>query len=177
VYRPKTETRDSLPVSLELHRELRRWRLEYAANIGRQVTDDMLIVPALDRGRFTHAANGRLVPIPGTQSLKPYSRQTNTVRLIHKTLAVLGYNMDRQEGMHTLRRSGGLALYNELAWNRGHDGAVRIVQSMYGHSSLATTERYLRLSLEAKRRNDMLSGGIMFPERVEGTVTAIGDTG
>jgi integrase len=72
-----------------------------------------------------------------------------------------GYDLDKGEGGHTLRRSGATALYNELS-ERGHDRAIRMCQAMLGHASIQTTEVYLALNLDRKARNDLLAGKRMF---------------
>lgn len=46
---------------------------------------------------------------------------------------------------HSLRHAGATAAYNETR-------DVRAVQDMLGHSSLATTQRYLHLDMDARRR-------------------------
>lgn len=164
VYRSKNETRDDLPLCLELRDELRRWRMEYGTIMGESVKPWWKIVPPFERGAYTNDQRGRLIRT-GPQRLAPMRQMNKPQEAVHPVLNALGYEVTTQEGAHTLRRSGGKALYDELAWNRGHDGAIRIVQSMFGHKSLATTEHYLRLTLERKRRNDLLSGATMFPTR------------
>lgn len=176
VYRQKTEDRDWLPLCQELRDELHRWRLAYGASVGEVPRGHWYVVPAFKPGNWTQDENRRLA-LASPLELNPTRRYSQPQKAVQHALSMMGYTTTKHEGAHTLRRSGGYALYQELAWERGHDGALRIVQSMYGHASLATTERYLRLTLERKRRNDMLAGGQMFPSR-EGKVVEIakGDT-
>ncbi len=164
VYRQKTEDRDYLPLPLELKEELHRWRVEYGRIMGTPVQGHWYVAPAYQHGDWGHGPDGKLRRI-GEPKLNPGRRFHAPQKAVQFALSAIGYEDFSHEGAHTLRRSGGMALYQELAWNRGHDGALRIVQSMYGHKSLATTERYLRLTLERKRRNDLLSGETMFPAR------------
>lgn len=164
-YSSKIEVQDALPVCLELKHELDRWRLEYGRIMGEVPHPNWRIVPAFERGRYTNdKATGKLVRVdePKLNPLRPLAKAEEIVQF---ALLQMGYPTVVREGAHTLRRSGGKALYEELAWERGHDGAIRIVQSMFGHKSLTTTEHYLRLTLERKRRNDLLAGTQMFPNR------------
>lgn len=164
-YSPKIETKDQLPLALELKHELDRWRLEYGRLAGQVPDPNWYIVPPFKKGRYTNdAATGKLVRV-GDPQLNPLRPLRKAEDIVQYALSKMGYEDVKHEGGHTLRRSGGKALYDELAWERGHDGAIRIVQSMMGHKSLATTEHYLRLTLERKRRNDLLAGGLMFPKR------------
>lgn len=172
IYRGKTETRDWLPLCLELQRELQRWRLHYGTMMGEPPRPEWRIVPAFERGEWRQGPAGRLVR-KSPLRLNPTAKINNMQYIVQHSLEAIGYRQTKQEGAHTLRRSGGLALYEELAWNRGHDAALRVVQSMYGHAALSTTEKYLRLKLETKRRNDLLAGQAMFPVR-ETEVISIG---
>lgn len=164
VYRQKTEERDYLPMCRELRDELARWRLEYGRIVGEVPRGYWYVVPAFHHGDWGQDENGRLRRI-GEPRLNPTQRFHAPQKSVQFALEKIGYAYTKHEGAHTLRRSGGLALYQELAWERGHDGALRIIQSMYGHKSLATTEHYLRLTLERKRRNDLLAGEVLFPNR------------
>lgn len=73
------------------------------------------------------------------------------------------------EGVHTLRRSGARALYDRLV-SEGYDGAMRTVQSMLHHSSIQTTEHYLGIHLDKKRRDDVVRGKHLFPTSTENVV-------
>lgn len=162
VWRQKTGKYDEKPVSEELAKELRRWRLEYGARMGEPVQPDWHVVPAFSVGTIYA---GKPIPLWERTIVpdKPYWKTELTTK---RVLGSLGYTEDdlMREGNHTFRRSGARALYNELVWDGSisHDGAGQIVQSMLGHSSFTTTERYLRLDLDKKRRRDILAGRPMF---------------
>lgn len=64
--------------------------------------------------------------------------------------------------MHTLRRSAARALFDRLA-TEGYDGALRLVQAMLHHAQSSTTEHYLGLTLDKKRRDDIIRGESMYP--------------
>lgn len=161
VYRTKTKTLDILPVSLELEAELKRWHREIGALLGQVPLPGWYIIP------------GRVPPRQyGVKGVKGFSHSlpssydprhpANLARTVRQILERHGYYQE-QEGGHTFRRSGAIALYNHLS-EVGHDRAIRICQAMLGHSSIQTTEVYLRLDLDRKVRNDLLAGKRMFPE-------------
>ena len=99
------------------------------------------------------------------------TKRADLSKIIKQGLIEDGYYVPF-EGGHTLRRSGATALYDQLTF-MGHDRAIRICQAMLGHSSVQTTEIYLRLDLDRKVRNDLLAGKPMFPDRGEGTVVPL----
>jgi len=167
VTREKTGTADSLPMCEELAKELKRWHLTYSAMIGRQLTPADFVIPFMDKPRMAGVPghSGKLVRVGGPVFHPSQRAQLTTP--IKLALKNAGY-YQRYEGGHTLRRSGATALYHELA-SRGHDKAMRLCQWMLGHKTITTTEIYLRLSLEEKEAQDLLSGQPMF-KAMEGQV-------
>lgn len=161
VFRTKTQTVDDLPMCAELEEELRRWRMEYGRLAGEVPKPGWCVCPAFQAPVFegVRGQQGVLRPLrPAT--IKPTSPLRTVTECINVVLKDAGYYQPG-EGGHTLRRSGAIALYNELI-DRGHDGAIRVCQAMLGHSSVTTTEIYLRLDLARKTRNDLLAGKPMF---------------
>lgn len=171
IYRPKTQTVDDLPICEELDREIRRWKLAYAAKVGAQVMPGWHFIPGLPNGGNRRGLKGKK-GFQVTQELeyRPM-QQANVAYALKSELVRAGYYQP-YEGGHTLRRSGATALYNELS-RVGHDRAIRICQAMLGHSSVRTTEVYLRLDLDRKVRNDLLAGKPMFEQLVEGEVVPL----
>lgn len=172
VYRPKTRQIDTLPICRELHDHLRRWKMTYAAKVGRPVEPGWYLIPGMSsrggqRGRKGVKGFVEMVERPYLPNV-----QANLAYVVRTFLQDNGY-YQKQEGGHTLRRSGAIALYNQLT-ALGHDRAIRICQAMLGHSSVQTTEIYLRLDLDRKVRNDLLSGKRMFPEGGTATVIRLG---
>lgn len=169
VYRPKTKTIDSLPICDELMHELKRWKLAYAAKVGTQPQPGWFLIPGQPSTGGATGAKGQKGFVEIFE--RPYlpTQRANLSYGMKTLLDAAGYYRP-QEGGHTLRRSGAIALYNQLS-SVGHDRAIRICQAMLGHSSVQTTEVYLRLDLDRKVRNDLLAGKRMFPE--EGTATVI----
>lgn len=168
VYRQKTGKLDTLPICAELDHELRRWKLEYAALVGSPPAPGWYIIPGREHGfRSTHRPRPFGYDKEQMQPLVP-TVKPNLTRLVKEELIRAGYYQDR-EGGHTLRRSGAIALYDQLS-SVGHDRAIRVCQAMLGHASIKTTEVYLRLDLDRKVRNDLLAGKPMFPTRQEASV-------
>jgi len=162
VFRTKTTTEDILPMCEELEHELKRWRLEYGREAGEVPKAGWYVCPPYSPPKFA-GRSGRQAELflISPRALRPTAEMVAVTERIQLSLASAGYEDLANEGGHTLRRSGAVALYNELI-DRGHDGAIRMVQAMLGHSSVMTTEIYLRLDLARKTRNDLLAGKRMF---------------
>lgn len=160
----KTGEADVMPISAELDREIRRWYLAYQEAAG-PLQPDWNLIP----GRYvTHRHRNALGQIYKVDfRLYP----TRTCRRMHEVIrpaleAVGIPTTDEEgrhtgEGIHTLRRSGARALFDELQ-TRGYDGAGRATQTWLHHKSFAVTERYLGIDLDKKRR-DEVKGEPMFP--------------
>lgn len=169
VYREKTKTLDTLPVCSELGRELKRWRLTYAAEVGEAPSPGYFIVPGRTKPKFVGIGKGKLKVVQASK-LVPTQRAVISV-LVRNCLKDSGYYQE-YEGGHTLRRAGATALYDQLT-RMGHDRAIRVCQAMLGHANITTTEIYLRLDLDRKVRNDLLAGQPMFPDAGEGVVLSL----
>ena len=102
-------------------------------------------------------------------------------RIAQRALVGIGFDthdehgVTAREGMHTLRRSGARALFNELVLE-GYDGALRTVQSYLHHSSSTMTERYLGLAEDRHRRNKEFVGRNLYPSLAQGVIR-IGEDG
>jgi integrase len=171
VRREKISTIDVLPLCDELKEELLRWRLEYAKRLGRPVLPGDQVIPYQKQGKRMGVKGKKGVFELVTETTYEPHRKAPLGGSIRQALTDAGY-YQKYEGGHTLRRSGAVALYNSLA-ERGHDRAMRTVQWMLGHSSIQTTEIYLRLDLESKAAMDLLSGKQMFPEQKEAQLVEI----
>ena len=98
--------------------------------------------------------------VAGTGTVDATRALTQPSRTVRRVLERSGY-YSKQEGGHTLRRSGARAYFDELV-GAGYDGALRRVQSMLGHSHSIMTEQYLGLDLDRQQRNQDLQGKPMF---------------
>jgi integrase len=180
----KTKQTDRMPISAELDAELRSWLAFYSLNAGRPLRPDDYLVPAKTPPLFTKG----LTPTQNAEAAKRNAQLNPTrpvgqaERTVQRVLANAGYDLrqsngkSESEGMHTLRRSGARALFDQLV-ETGYDGAMRTVQSMLHHASVTTTEIYLGIHLDKKRRDDILRGKPMFPVARENVVSLEGMRG
>lgn len=162
----KSKTVDVMPISEELHEELTNYMAWY-----RDVAPvDLLPTHHLITGRSAPQVIGR----PGVfgaadfnrviQPDRPCYRPEQYVQTAMRRLGYKTHNDDGSslsEGFHTLRRSGARALYDYLI-EEGYDGAGRTVQAMLHHKHFSTTEGYLQIGLDRKRRDDLIRGKSMY---------------
>lgn len=160
VWRPKTRSRDTMPISSELDVHLRRW-LTYLAELGYTKPDHYLLAAR----KRDLVIRGQLGAVAGTGTVDATRPFTHPSRAIRRILTRAGYYAE-QEGGHTLRRSGARAYFDSLV-EQGYDGALRRVQSMLGHSHSMMTETYLGLDLDRQQRNADLAGKPMFESNRE----------
>ena len=158
-----------MPVPGELDRELRRWLQAYQDDVRGPLEPDWFLVPAHGAPTpFWDPAVKRWTAGYADRNLNPCRRVSGTSSRVQDALTRAGYPVrddygrSAGEGVHTLRRSGARALFDRLA-GEGYDGAIRTVQAMLHHESQQTTEGYLGLTMDVKRRNDLLRGRDMFP--------------
>lgn len=157
----KTQETDTMPISAPLRQELTRWLGYYTQNIGAlkpefHLAPSMRAVPGIQ-----DPATGRFVARDGDWvRLKPHRPVHQPEGIVSRTLTRLGYPVYR-EGIHTLRRSGARALFDELA-DSGYDRALEVVSSMLHHKQMSTTQLYLGLSESKARRDELLKGQPMF---------------
>ena len=173
----KTKGFDRMPISTELDRELRRWLTYYSEQLGRPLRPDDYLVPAkspllfqagrsLKENLYASAVSEEFIPT------KPMRLPHQAVqRALKRFGADLRDENDRStnEGVHTLRRSGARALFDRLVQD-GYDGALRTVQAMLHHASSQTTELYLGIHLDKKRRDEVVRGKPLFPVSTENVV-------
>lgn len=165
----KSSKFDPMPICEELDVELRRWLTFYTQHLDRPLRPDDYLVPARLRPQFVKGKmpgwNASMAK--GTLELDPTRPAGNMPAVVQRALLKFGLDVrdaddkSLSEGVHTLRRSGARALFDSLVQD-GYDGALRTVQSMLHHSTAATTERYLGVQLDKKRRDDIIRGRRMF---------------
>ena len=164
VYQRKTGRWDTMPISLELDAELRRWLTYYAEDAG----------PLLPEYRLVPARHRRAFGAELHQQMNPGARMTNTSLAIHQALRGIGWEVkgEHREGVHTLRRSGARAWFDDLIerQDEARDGALRKVAAMLHHKSVVQTETYLGLDADREKRDLLVKGAAMFttpvPENV-----------
>lgn len=157
----KTNTSDTMPIPAELDTELRRWLTHYTNKVG-PLADDMYLFPSRWIEKFQKDHLGRFVFDEESHYYRPYNHATRIEDVATKAMTAAGYTLGKWEGMHTLRRSAARALFDRLV-DDGYDGAIRMVQAMLHHSTITTTEKYIGLTLDKKRRDDILRGQTMYP--------------
>ena len=165
----KTSGYDVMPICSELDAEIRRWYIVYQADLGRPLRREDFLIPAHLR-----------VPtwvVRETGLYNPTRPVHNSSRLIQRSLERAGYAVadehgkTTREGMHTLRRSGARAYYEELLRNGGQrDDILRQVMAMLHHSSVSITEHYLGLEADREKRDLRLKGKPMFAP-IQGVVS------
>lgn len=161
----KTNTRDRMPISLELEEELRSYLTWYATHhVNMEKT--WFLTPAKVGGNFGRSeGTGRFVAVEeeqGSQYLRPASKVGTPEKIVQEALCRLGYPTVR-EGGHTLRRSGARAYFDQLCAD-GYSRALKRVSAMLHHDSVATTEKYLGLDVDIEERDTALRGKPMFPQ-------------
>lgn len=180
VYQPKTKRWDVMPICAELDAELRRWLAWYADDQARAGRGPLLPHWPLVPSRRVSNLFGRY-PLDGEDrekpgQMNPQSRCTQIHNKVKAALTKYGWEVtaDDREGVHTLRRSGARALFDELVDSgRVRDGALRVVQAMLHHRSVVITEGYLGLEADVERRNAMFKGATMFAQPDRTNVVSI----
>jgi integrase len=173
VFQQKTQRYDEMPLCLELEQELRAWLTIYADDI-RETAGPLrhthYLIPA-------HRSTGWWDMEKMARRYQPDRPICQPTRFIHEVLEACGYptrdanGKSNREGMHTLRRSGARAYYEEMV-NSGavRDDVLRQVMAMLHHKSVTVTERYLGLEADIEKRDIRLRGQRMFasnmPENV-----------
>lgn len=150
---------DLMPLPVELDAEMRRWMKAYQAELGGAMDPDWYLVPAMEQEGFS------------TFRLAPDRKISRSEDIVRRVLTRAGYT-DKRMGVHTLRRSAARALFDELS-SEGYDGALRLVSAMLHHAGTATTEKYLSLDIDRKRRDDRIAGRSLFPSLSASNVTAL----
>lgn len=172
----KTRDADVMPISAELDRELRTWLTCYTEECG-PLRSDWYLIPQRSRST-TRGYAGRIQSDWRSQRLLPDQRLGKVEGIAQQALTSIGWDMrdtsgkSLWEGMHTLRRSGARALFDELV-AQGYDGALRTVQTFLHHANSVMTERYLGLELDRNQRNQKFAGQPMFPSQEAGNVTVL----
>jgi integrase len=157
----KTREEDEMPLTADLERELRVWLVEYAELLGRPLREDDYLFPARTGNAIaTHyldEATGERVYVRTPFVWHPDRPVQRTEKIVKHALAAVGLPT-RYEGTHTIRRAVARAYFDALSSDAGYDAALRTVSALLHHSNMATTERYLGLSSERKRRDETMKG-------------------
>jgi integrase len=152
------EGKKATPISMDLDRELRRWMITYAQEIGRPLGEEDYLFPARRGGLISHYETRE----DGTREMvrtplewhpdKPMNRLQGVVKY---ALKELGYDT-KGEGIHTIRVAVGRVFY-DMAAEEGGD-PIRTAMEWFNHSHQQTTERYLRTNVERRRKERLIKG-------------------
>lgn len=171
----KTKQRDVMPICEELDIELRRWLTRYTEQVG-ELPDDYLLVPAKYVVPYRQdPVTRRLVRAEGVVKYKPTRQVNNPERIVQRALELMGHSTrdaegkSLRDGIHTLRRSGARALFDQLR-SEGYDGALQRVRAMLHHEDGSMTEKYLGINVEYEQRNELLRGRRMYSLRADNVV-------
>ena len=155
----KSHLEDRLPITVQLNSDLRRWMRTYATDIGRPLAADDHLFPARHSPgfRWRTEPDGMRVRFRAPDIWLPQAPMAHAERVVHDALHRVGLPTIG-EGAHTLRRAAARAFFDELTQDRGYDSALRVVSAWLHHKNSSTTEQYLGLDLERKRRDEWLRG-------------------
>jgi len=171
---------DVMPICQELDAELRRWLTWYGTDLQRPFEPEFFLIPQFRRRPWGNDGTGRgggFLIEREFDNCAPDRMLLHAHRYVQKPLRLVGVPMrdiegkSTMEGVHTLRRSGARALFDQMVDEGSYDGVLRYVSAMLHHKSTVMTERYLGLNVDIKKRNDMLKGKVMFstPETIIGS--------
>jgi len=167
----KTRQVDDMPISAELDTELRTWLTLYTASCG-PLRPEWYLLPSRTSHAMVRGADGRYIRTEqkaGLRPLRPVGRPEDVVR---RAMNTAGVPTSEREGMHTLRRSGARALFDELTAS-GFDGALRTVQTFLHHASGQMTERYLGITIDRHQRDQAYAGKPLFPSLAASNVVRL----
>jgi integrase len=156
----KSSIQDQLPITTELDVALREWLHEYAQDAG-PLEADWYLVPRREPGHGgVHDEKGQWVggrEMRTVGSLIPDKPMRNPAEVVQRALRAQGHQIDKGEGVHTLRRSVARAFFDART-AEGYDAALRSTAALLHHSSSQTTEKYLGLSSERLGRDRAMRG-------------------
>jgi integrase len=106
--------------------------------------------------------------------MNPFSRSKQIHGNVQKAQRSIGWEVEAndREGVHTLRRSGARALYEELVAgdHEARDEAIGMVQAMLHHKTRAQTEHYIGLEAAREKRDKVFKGKQMFSTPADNVV-------
>lgn len=155
----KTYEQDQQPITSDLDVELRQWLAAYGRTLGRPLTRDDYLFPASTGSRYTWVEDARgdkhRQRVPGRW--RPDKHVMKTERIVQEALRRSGLPT-KHEGTHTVRRAVARAFFDSMSGDVGYDNALRTVSAMLHHKNSSTTEQYLQLTSERRRRDELLRG-------------------
>lgn len=151
----KTGDVDRLPITSDLDSELRSWLTWYSERLSlldKVLEPESLLFPALGYNNVRH---GRKIHLYGDPQV--HRPLAHPARVVQRALERIDIHVVTGEGFHTLRRSVGRLVF-EQASESGHDAALRLTAALLGHKSTQTTEGYIGVSADRRKRDELLKG-------------------
>lgn len=163
VYIHKTNDIDSMPITRYLRKEILTWMDFYRRATGVEELDpEWYVIPHLQRGGlWRRGADGERIPLP--PRLVPDKKLLSITEAAQRPLARLGYNT-YGEGIHTLRRSGARAFFDEWEPKIGYGKTIKYIMLELHHTRMETTEGYLGIRFDVRERDNLLRDADMFGE-------------
>lgn len=164
------KTSDDMPMTIEYQRELARFLPWYEDQMG-PLQPNWFLHPGLTQPKW-ESTQGRAGWVH-RQYLMPLKASRRHNEWAQDAMEQIGFATRREdgssynEGMHTLRRSGARARFNELR-HLGYDGALREVQMLLHHAHGSMTEHYIGIDLDTLKRDEALIDQPMYPSLMEG---------
>lgn len=154
----KTLEEDTMPITEDLDKELRAWLTRYETDLEKPLSGSMYLVPAATGPRYKYETSPSGEKIKSTRpgTWLPHKQLGKPAQVVQSVLRQLNLPT-KGEGSHTLRRSVA-RLYFDMEAEAGYDSALRATSALLHHKDSATTELYLGLSREKKRRDESLRG-------------------
>lgn len=164
-WRKKVKDTHTLTVPMELRAELHTYLAWYSK-----------FNPKPHHPLFPPLYPGAQIDALGSQWANPtvgakHQNQYAAGRQVKRILARAGYDHPHM-GAHTLRRSGARAFYDHLV-TQGYDGALRSVQTLLGHTTPTTTEKYLGVDIDQRRLSTVMDGWMFGEPEVEQQLKAV----
>lgn len=168
VSKKRAPVSDRMPVSHRLDAELRSY-LTYYANQQGDLSDHWYLLPAkeIQGGWDYDPATGciRRHNQSAADPLKPEKPVRDTYEIAKRALSGIDFPIwdatkgkSAREGIHTLRRSGARALFDELCDNPECSDPLGVVKEMLHHETRAQTEDYIGVGLTRLQRDRMITG-------------------
>jgi integrase len=160
VYREKTSRWTEAGVTPELAEEMNYWLTWYADNTGYGTDVDRMVAEHPDWHLIPCGKTGR-----HWRDMNP-ERPVNAVQdIVQNVLAAMGYESLKNEGGHTVRRSGARQMFLHLRDDLGSDGALVMVQAMLDHDNVMVTLKYIGMDQEKDKLNNWLKTNSMYGTR------------
>lgn len=156
----KTKDSDDQPITLDLDRELRRWLVQYEADLGRPLQPEDYLFPRRRGGLISHYDiddEGNRVCVRHPYQWSPSTPVKGTHLIVQHALTALGLPTHK-EGTHTIRRAVARAYFDQVAQEKGDVAALRETAALLHHTNISTTEVYLGTTPEKESRDRRLKG-------------------